>query len=574
MENKDIGEQLVTQGIAGSAVSFSVTGECGVGCQVLRWARVGAVMAGVVGSVLAADQPSSDVYLQTSRFEISGFEVVGSRIFSGEALQGLVSAYVGPAKEYGDIQRAVEAIEFAYRKRGYAAVQVYAPEQELTGGNVKLQVIEATVGKVVIEGETRHFDIANLRAGIPALVEGQTPNARELSSQIALANENPAKQVEVVLGIGSEEGKVDARLKTVQSAPLKTSLTLDNTGSEQTGRHRIGVALQHANLWNRDHVGTVAYQTSPEKPSQVDIYSLSYRIPIYAWAGAIDLILAKSTVNSGITPTTAGNLAFAGSGTILGLRYTHTLPREGDLIQKLILGWDIKANDNTCTLGSYGATGCGPAATDVTLRPLSLTYNRLTVAPGQATELNATLVTNLRGGNHGREADFNAARPGTSGGASADYTLLRGTLTHLHILEGDWQARFVLNGQWTAQALLTQEQLGLAGSNAVRGFQEREVARDTGAQINLEGYTPSFAGTVGVDGNLRALAFLDAAQGRNHLLSGETQPKHTLASWGLGLRYAAGKDLSAKLDVAQILTANGNTQRGDWRGHLNLMIAF
>lgn len=513
---------------------------------------------------------------QTARFDIRGFAVDGNTLLSSDFLADKLVSLTGTNREYGDIMRAIEAIELAYRKLGYAAVQVYAPEQELTGGLVRLQVTETAIGKVTIDGGQKYFNAANLRASLPALKEGTTPNARDLSAQIALVNENPAKQVELLLGIGEQENSVDANLKVREEDPLRIAFTFDNTGTKQTGDNRLGVSLQYANLWNADHVGTVAYQTSPEKPNQVSIYSLSYRMPIYSWAGAVDLILAKSTVNAGTTPTTAGALSFAGSGTVLGLRYTHTLPREGDTSQKLIVGWDIKANDNTCSLGAFGAAGCGAAAVDVTQRPLSLSYSRLMLAPGQATELSGTILANLPGGAHGHDADFQAARPSPSGGtgARANYSLLRGSLTHLRVFAGDWQARFVANAQWTGQALLQQEQLGMAGANAVRGFLEREVSRDVGLQVTAEAYTPNFAETVGTPGNLRALLFLDAASGRNHLLAGESQPKSDLASWGFGFRYANGKALSAKLDVAQVITPNGTQARGDWFGHLSLALSF
>lgn len=510
---------------------------------------------------------------QTDRFDIAAFDVVGGSILRADELQALVAPWVGPRREYGDVQRAVEAIEFAYRRRGYSAVRVHTPEQELTGGTVRLEVIEAKIGAVKLEGEPRHFDAGNFRAALPALVEGTTPNARDLSAQIALANENPARQLEVVLGVGAEENTVDARLKFEESKPLKLSFTLDNTGSAQTGDYRLGVALQHANLFNRDHVATVAYQTSPEKPDQVRIFSLSYRLPVYAWPGAFDLILARSTVDAGTTPTTAGPLAFAGRGRVFGLRYTHPLPRQGDLMQKLIFGFDVRANDNSCALGAFGAAGCGAAAVDVTQRPLSFTWNRLQVGPGRATELNLGLVANLKGGAHGGDEDFRAARPSPigRGGAEADYTILRGALSHLQIFGGDWQARLVGNAQWAPRALIGQEQIGLAGSGAVRGFHEREVTRDMGAQVSVEGYTPNL---VDGAGSLRALAFVDGAYGRNHLLPGEVQEKRRLASWGLGLRYGFGRDLAARLDVAQVLAANGRQERGDWRGHLSVLLSF
>ena len=50
------------------------------------------------------------------------------------------------------MQRALEALELAYRERGYSAVQVFLPEQDLEKGTVTLRVIEARIRKLQITG--------------------------------------------------------------------------------------------------------------------------------------------------------------------------------------------------------------------------------------------------------------------------------------------------------------------------------------------------------------------------------------------------------------------------------------
>ncbi|MFX7764359.1 hypothetical protein ABTK05_22115, partial [Acinetobacter baumannii] len=69
---------------------------------------------------------------------------------------------------------------------------------ELTGGVVRLQVVETVVGKVVVS-DNRHFSEQNIRASSPQLVEGSAPNLRRISESVQLANDNPAKQVNVTL---------------------------------------------------------------------------------------------------------------------------------------------------------------------------------------------------------------------------------------------------------------------------------------------------------------------------------------------------------------------------------------
>ncbi|MGC6622786.1 ShlB/FhaC/HecB family hemolysin secretion/activation protein, partial [Escherichia coli] len=75
--------------------------------------------------------------------------------------------------------------------------------------------------------------------------------------------------------------QIDAAITVKDDNPLRVMLNVDNSGNRDTGQWRTGVAMQHSNLFNRDHVATVAYTTSPDSPSgaKVDLYSPGYRLP-------------------------------------------------------------------------------------------------------------------------------------------------------------------------------------------------------------------------------------------------------------------------------------------------------
>lgn len=515
------------------------------------------------------------------QFDIQSYRVTGNHILSDADIARLVAPYIGPKRVFGDIQKALEAIEAAYRDAGYSAVQVYVPEQELTGGTVAIQVTESVVGHITFAGN-QYFDEANLRASLPALKEGSSPNARQIAENIQLANENPAKQVDVVLSLGEKEGTVDAKVNVSEENPLRFYLTADNTGNAATGKSRVGVAVQHANLFNRDHTGTLAYTTSVEKPDQVDIYSLSYRLPFYAWGDSLDFIYGRSSVNAGTSPTVAGPLSFSGKGEVFGLHYNLNLPRQGEFSSRLVFGLDQRQYDNTCAIA--GAAVCGAGGADVTVRPGSLAYAGQWLQPGALTDFNVSLAANIPGGPHGRQADFSASRVG----AEKNYSALRFNVSRLQVIGADWQWRAALAGQYADQALVTGEQLGLAGSQAVRGFLERAVATDYGAVANFELYTPELAKSVSLpDGSsLRALAFVDLARGRNHLAQPGTLDNAKAASVGVGLRYGFKKSVSLKFDVARVCederdtrataaaTSTPDSVSGNWRGHVALSIAY
>jgi hemolysin activation/secretion protein len=335
--------------------------------------------------------------------------------------------------------------------------------------------------------------------------------------------------------------------------------------------------VQHANLFNRDHVGTLNYVTSPGKENQVGIYSGSYRLPLYSMGDSMDFIAAYSDVSVGATQTVAGPLTFAGKGTVYGFRYNQLLVRRGEYSQRLVYGLDYRAYKNSCSLGGFGAAGCGPAAVDVTVRPVSLAYSGNWTAPGRISDFYVALSQNLPGATKGRESDFNAARPGSIGGtgASSRYTILRFGASMVNAFENNWQVRAAFNAQYTPDSLVAGEQFGVAGAMAVRGFLEREVARDTGYFANLELYSPNLTGKlVSGNGNLRGLLFYDLAMAVNNPLAGEVRQKASIGSIGAGLRWNYERNFNMRFDLARVMDAGGSKKAGDLRGHISVYFGF
>lgn len=306
---------------------------------------------------------------QDEAFDITRFDVRGNTLLSAEQAQQIVAPYAGPHRVYGDIQKALEALENAYKKAGYSAVLVYAPEQELTGGVVRLQVTEAIVSKVNITGN-KHFSNENVRASLPQLKENQAPNARAISENVQLVNDNPAKQVEVTLAAGEEEGKVDANIRVEEQNPQRVFVTVDNTGSGSSGHIRTGIAYQNANLLGGDEVLTAAYTTSPDAPPgvKVDIYSLAFRMPFYGLGDSLDLVYGDSSVN---TPSAqATGFGLSGKGNVFAARWNHYLPREGEFSSKLSYGFDWKFFNTRCSIGGVLQPTAPPQPARAVMRAL------------------------------------------------------------------------------------------------------------------------------------------------------------------------------------------------------------
>lgn len=555
---------------------------------------------------------------EDERFDIRSFRIEGNTLLPQADADAAVAPFVGAQRNYGDIQKALEALEGAYRSRGYGTVQVYVPEQELTQGVVRFEVTEGVVGKVNIVGN-KFFDNANIRATLPGLQEGAAPNMRQLSENIQLANENPAKQVEVTLGIGEENGKVDAKVDVTDDNPRKFILTADDTGTGATGKHRIGFAYQNANIANTDQVLTLAYTTSPDAPQgvKVDIYSVAYRVPFYGIGDSLDIIYGKSSVNTPMTTAGPGTATLNGKGDVFGIRWNHYFSRRGEYTSKLIFGFDDKYINTRCTNPATGAdytfdppTPMNPACTPYTVRPFSLTYTGQRQSPGQildyslgfyqnwatGTRYNFTTASGASGTDRYSvmNVDGDPLNLGWKRATPDNFNYLKLTYSYLQSLAGDWAVRGAFNGQYSGTPLPASEQFSIAGSTAVRGFNERAIAMDKGFFVNLEVYSPELANGLGLPGSLKAVGFYDFGRGFNYIGSRSADlgqgpfEKAGIASVGAGLRYSMGKDVSIRVDLATVVdagpanvvpgttaTAPANTEsRGDWRGHFAVQFAF
>lgn len=513
-------------------------------------------LAGAIGILLVplpavlAQAPATDIPA-APRFEIARFAVDGNTLLKTEDIERAVAPFIGKQKDFADIQRALESLEQAYRDRGYGVVQVTLPEQDITRGVVQFRVIEPRIGKVIVEGN-EHFNETNIRASLPGLTPGATPNSRQIARNLQLLAEHPTKQTTVLLRSGASESEVDAAIKITDEKPLKFVVSLDNSGTVETGRFRTGFGLQHSNLFNRDHILNLQYVTNPEHASKVAIFGAGYRIPFYAYSSSLDLTAGYSDVDSG---TLQGLFNVSGSGTIFGARYNLHLEKIGEYEHKLSFGLDYRAFKNNVTLLGVALVP------DITVHPVSIAYSGLRRTTGAEYGFYASFSRNLaHGGNDGADSDFKASRAE----ATAGYRIGRYGANYTRVFAKEWQFRAVLNGQITSDALVPGEQFGFGGPDSVRGFQGREVANDKGFSTSFEVYTPEFGSKLGwKDVKVRALAFYDqGTTGRNSAQLGDPSAQSG-GSVGIGMRLAAGKQFSLRLDFAQVIDPAGNQARHD-----------
>lgn len=510
---------------------------------------------------LTVTAPAADA----PRFDISRYQVEGNSILLAAEVERILAPFTGKGNDFGTLQQAVDALEQAYRSRGYHAVKVLLPEQELKGGVVRLTVLEVRIGTVTVEGN-KHFDNANIRKSIPQLKEGTVPNLDRISMNIRVANENPARKTQMLLQGDDGKDTTNALLKVVDEKPWKAGISLDDTGNDQTGSLRLGFMLQHANLFGLDHLATAQYTTSPDHADKVSIYSLGYRIPLYNWGDSLDLYGGYSDVDSGTVQSGVLSLNVSGKGTFAGIRYNQNLTRLGSYEHRLMYGFDYRRFENKV---DFAGTQLG---TTTEALPLSIGYSgSYAFGSNGETDMWVSLSQNIPGGDKGESSDYHKLRAD----APADFTVLRAGGSLRASLPGDWQARVSFNGQYTTVPLIPGEQFGAGGQNSLRGFEERELANDIGISGTLECYSPDLMKlSNNSNAQLRALVFYDTAYlERNKPQPGEDS-RLGASSTGLGLRLAIARNLVASTDYAFIIDPDGNHTTGDGRWHFKVQLTF
>ena len=496
------------------------------------------------------------------RFEIRNYTLEGATLLSKLEIAETVDPYIGRNKDFSDVERALEAIEALYAKKGYTAIHVLLPEQELEQGDVHFHVIESRFGKVTVKNNKfiRYVTDQNALNALPAVRTGYLPVPKEIARELKLANENPARQLNVVLKASEKDEEVDANVIVTDSKPGAWSVSYDNSGTVETGRSRLGFAYRYANLFDKDHVVSLQTQISPEHTDRVKVFSGSYKIPFYSTGDSAEFSAAYSNVNSLV----GGLSNFQGGGEIFSSRYNHPLEKIGQLDTKLTYGFDLrdfKPVEQTT-----------PPVTvlynEVIVTPLSLTLSAQGRKGDADVGLNVSISQNLPLLSKGRGTDFTQYDLINHSDPNPNYRIIRFGANYMLPLSGDWQFHSALNGQSSNNILIQGEQIRLGGMDGVRGFAEGSEGGEKGIRGNVEFYTPAVQKW---HSNIRGLVFYDAGQA-----STSAGSNVTISSYGIGLRSAYSDSITLRMDAGKILKAGTDPeqQKGDSRVHVVVSATF
>jgi hemolysin activation/secretion protein len=495
---------------------------------------------------------SSSEAQEITNFYIREYRVEGAKRLKALEVEEAVYPYLGPARTPEDVEQARVALEKVYHDKGFSTVSVLIPQQDPRRGVIRLEVVEAKIGRLRVNG-ARYFLPSKIKQQATSMAEGTVPNMNEVQKEIIALNRLGDRRISPVLRAGVEQGTVDIDLNVEDENPLHGSLELNNLYSANTTPLRLNGSLSYANLFQLGHTGGASVQLAPENTDDSLVFTGFYTGRV---SQGLSLTLQGTKQYSDIS--TAANTTVSGPGEIIGLRALYDLPITDKFYQTLSLGVDYK---NFREKQVFGST---TISSPIEYYPLSVNYSASLSREKAFTEFNAGLNFHLRGIGSGQR-DYNNKRFNADG----NYVFLRGDFTHTQDLKQGSQLFGKVQGQVASQPLINAEQFSGGGNNSVRGYLEATALGDNGVFTTAEYRTPSLIGTAdktGVRANeWRFHTFAEGGVLGIYDALPSQENRFWLASFGAGTRFKLANHYNGSLDVSMPLIDQNETQAGDIR---------
>ena len=411
----------------------------------------------------------------------------GNTLVNTSHIESLLAPWLGKDISLSQLQQAVAQISALYRDRGWLA-QAILPDQDVSDGHVKVNVIEGKLGQVVLQVQDNQAQLgAVVRRRIPSLIQhylpmGKTIYFNDMDKALLIAGDLPGTAVSGSLQAGQVPGTSDLLVK-VESTPMAVGqFSTDNTGSRSTGVVRLNAQLQLNSPFGTGE--QFSFSGSKNAGSTYVSAGVTTPVGIEEWRGL--------TVNAEVSrmdyrildkyKPDGARLRPEGYSHVYGLHLAVPWVRSANTNLSLNLGLEYRKALDMSDLEVPGTLGV-VRNTQVHNRTLALNFSHMDDLLGGGN--NVVSLVNTGG----------TIRLGPTGAASLDATEARTqgsyhkqrlTASRLQFLDGKHSIFMAASRQWASKNLDSSEKLYLGGSSGVRAFPNSEAGGSTGVTASFE----------------------------------------------------------------------------------------
>lgn len=490
-------------------------------------------------------------------FVVREVKIVGSTVFEPEELQAEAHDFTGRCLGQKSIGALVQKLTNFYADAGFITSRAFLPRQDISSGILTIQISEGRIGSFRYsvlgeDGKPRPGKARKVLWAFP-ISPGDVFQLRDVEQGLDQINRLPSSNARVNLKPGEKPGTSAVEITEQQVDLYRGSLTIDNQGSEATGRQRLRLGLEVDDIFAVNDQYTFSYQGS----QNTNVLAYTFSVPLGNWK--------FSNVGS-----YSESLSVVNAASDL-LSQTASLTFEAE---KLLL------RDATKKIFGYG--GFGYFWNDRSINLAVLTPQRRS-----AVELGVRQERFFENRVLTADVKFRLGLPVF--GADDDPVNLPANapvnrfakleMSAFHSWTFADQSRFVTsaNAQFTDRPMFSNEQFSIGGWDSVRGYQDATLSGEKGLFVRNDYTLPPILSDV-VDGkgdgwirqffgNMRLQAFFDLGVVDNVALNSH----HTMIGTGFGFRTSVGRaSLSAM--VASPLASVGQTKFGGYEGLVNVTV--
>ena len=479
----------------------------------------------------------------TARFVVSDVIVSGSTIYGPEAFKSIYGGSLGKNVSVAELYAWADQITERYRRDGYLLSRAVVPAQHITGGVVRLQVVEGFLGNVTIQGASDHL----MREYADQLLASRPLNSKDLERCLLLANDLPGYTVRAVLSPSATvPGASDLTLISTHKL-FDVQFSVDNQGTFYIGPWEttvVGTLNDALGFGERlsEHIST-----TPEIRELV-LVGVDGSVPLNAHGLTLAADLSETKARPGYTlsqfqPHTTGD------SVLVSLQQNLIRSRA----QNLSISAGMNYEDAISILTPPGPNDAPSSNDKLWVVRLGASYN-LTNAWGGRNDVSVQLSHGLKIANASRPNRLNISKPF----GRTDFSKITVTASRLQQIRGPYAVLAAVTAQSAlGESLLSAEQFGVGGGAFGRGYDPSELTGDNGIAGKLE-----FQATYGLNFHRLQTAqffgFYDAGYVRSRypfgLPDGDLQTHATLASLGGGVRLAIRGGYQSMFEIAKPLT--------------------
>jgi hemolysin activation/secretion protein len=172
--------------------------------------------------------------------EIKEIVLVGVTLLSEAQQKSLIAPYLNRCLTASDIENFLGDLVKAYIDRGNIAARPYIRAQDLNAGRLEVLVVEGKVESILLQDGDRKS--VNLTTAFPWVI-GQQLDLRDIEQGLDQINRLASNSATMEILPGTAPGDSIIGIANNPSMPLWFSPSIDNLGSESTGKTQLGGTL-------------------------------------------------------------------------------------------------------------------------------------------------------------------------------------------------------------------------------------------------------------------------------------------------------------------------------------------